>query len=706
MQKKYFLIILFIAFALVSVFFSGLAHNEFIFMGDEYISLSKTVSLNSFFIQQPEDFGTAYSTIIIVTFFDRLFYLLGYILHLSITQIQMIMYFVKITIILVFSFLGFQKLSLFLNKKNDSLITFLISIWYSFSPLALVFWHGTAFSFTALIALALAPLNFYYFLQSISPGSKLKYKIGFTVTLFFVSFTVYFLAVYLIILFLYCCLYVLFKRKNFFALLKNLFILAILYIPFLSINFFFLFDMFFNPITSVNMTTGETYGNLKGSFLYPLFMWFSWGIYTIWQPRNMYTFYKYFYSIPYLITPFLLYGLIIQNLRRNISKPFFISLIIIIFLLLFIIKGPQPPFGQIYLFLIDHFSLFKVFRSPDNKLGFGIVFLLSVLLIYNSQNIRRKIFIYILSLVLIIQTYLMYTGIAIKGQQTPFSTDRILHITEDYQKLINTINSTDQYGYILPLPGLEYTQYRLGENEVHLGQDLLSKVLKLPLAYVSPYGGITVQTYKKISQSIRTNNIEALQDTPILYVLVRNDILRVKPKYAFIHSVKETWKLEYSSDLFALYKNTKPLPIIYSENTSFKVISPIEFHISIKNIKDPQELFFFQSFNKNWELFPRKVYSKNTFVKNYLLIKEKPLFSDQHTITKGYANSWLLSDATIKQQLSSNSYSTNKDGSINIDLILFYRPQIYFNFAVFISGVYVLLLGTFYILIRRKNDTS
>ena len=130
---------------LTLIFFWGVDANQFLFLHDEYLTLSLNESLGSFYTRIPRDFGSSNTTILIVTFFDRLYYLLSYSLGLSILASEKVLYFLKLILITTLPFLGFQRLVKQYGSNATGLSTLLISLWYSFNIYTLI--TGTAMRF-------------------------------------------------------------------------------------------------------------------------------------------------------------------------------------------------------------------------------------------------------------------------------------------------------------------------------------------------------------------------------------------------------------------------------------------------------------------------------------------------------------------------------------------------------------------------------
>jgi hypothetical protein len=76
---------------------------------------------------------------------------------------------------------------------------------------------------------------------------------------------------------------------------------------------------------------------------------------------------------------------------RQIHQKKIINCIFILMLLaMFLTKGTNPPFGELYLFLFKHFPLFHMFKSPIEKFGLLYIFLFTLLLLFIFLNIKNS----------------------------------------------------------------------------------------------------------------------------------------------------------------------------------------------------------------------------------------------------------------------------------------------------------------------------
>lgn len=66
---------------------------------------------------------------------------------------------------------------------------------------------------------------------------------------------------------------------------------------------------------------------------------------------------------------------------------------------------------------------------------------------------------------------------------------------------------------------------------------------------------------------------------------------------------------------------------------------------------------------------------------------EKPIFDDTHMIIYDYANQWTINPEYIKANYSREYYRINPDGTMDVRLTMYFRPQSYFYLGLIISGL-------------------
>lgn len=87
---------------------------------------------------------------------------------------------------------------------------------------------------------------------------------------------------------------------------------------------------------------------------------------------------------------------------------------------------------------------------------------------------------------------------------------------------------------------------------------------------------------------------------------------------------------------------------------------------------------------------------------------EKPIFDDTHKLVYDYANGWTIDPEFIKKNYPKEYYKENADGSIDVKMTMYFKPQSYFYLGLLISGGTLLLLVSYLVFdaYRRPKTSS
>jgi len=84
---------------------------------------------------------------------------------------------------------------------------------------------------------------------------------------------------------------------------------------------------------------------------------------------------------------------------------------------------------------------------------------------------------------------------------------------------------------------------------------------------------------------------------------------------------------------------------------------------------------------------------------------DKPLFKGSHVRANGFSNLWIVNPDYIKENFSSDFYTKNADGSLNLSFTIYYSSQSVYYFYFIMSIVFsVFYLGITYYLTFKKNN--
>lgn len=738
-----------ISVAITLVIFTHIDSNHFLFIHDEFLVLSNYENIKSFFVLNSNDFGSPNVIPMLVTFFERLYYSLIYFFNIKIINAQILLYFLKFIIITILPFHGLKKCILIMKGESldrySLVIVFIISLWYSFNAFTLIYWNALAFSLTILVAYSVAPITFYYFHKYLLITFNKKDAIITSILLFIMSFAMYLFVVFCLFIVIYTFIHLLVYKKGKKSIIIRLLNLSIIVLPLLSFYYFIVFDIAINAREVVNNGGGDTFGSIKGGFLYPLRMLFTWVIYTQWEPRSVLTFHKYFFKISYIISPYILYLYIIFGLIKNKIKVATLAVTVAFLFFLFFIKASQEPFGEIFVYAYNHIPFFRVFRSPDTKFSFGIIFCLSLLLLNYSKEIKKPLFLLSVLFVIIIQGGLVFSGKAIIGEEKNNSSDRIIAIPNEYVEISKYLNkNTLPTGYVLTIPNNSFSTFILGPKEIHIGQDVLPKLVNLPFLMVNENSALTIEAYSRLKDILNDKNMLYLETLPIRYVLIRYDNIDnnisyryrnntalkksiIKKYYTVIEYMDNNYEKVFQNDFFDLYENKNYRPLVYSKNLSFSKTNPIKYNLNFENIKSNQRVFLFESFNKEWKLYIKRNHKNRKKTDIYFfdeyktqeyrednnsgywsdlgLLFKKDLFSETHKKLDNFSNTWVISTDYLKNNYDESYYTVNGDGTISFEIILLYKLQHVFNLVILLIAVYLSFLIVFLIFNKSKPTT-
>lgn len=222
------------------------------------------------------------------------------------------------------------------------------------------------------------------------------------------------------------------------------------------------------------------------------------------------------------------------------------------------------------------------------------------------------------------------------------------------------------------------------------------------------------------------------------FVLIQKDLIdnsnesKVSyEKYDEYFKKNKNFSLLGDNKYFSLYKNKIDSSILVSNNLFYKRINPTKYKLKIRiNDSDSNDVVFLRNFSTNWKIFINPInqnfYCNNIAHDSYLAernvecivsqkffegeelsyLYKKPIFDDTHKTVFDYANQWTIDPQYIKQNFPKEYYKENPDGSIDVELTLYFKPQSYFYLGLIISGTTFLSCLGYLVFIeikKRKN---
>jgi len=420
--------------------------------------------------------------------------------------------------------------------------------------------------------------------------------------------------------------------------------------------------------------------------------------------------------IPFIL---LLFSLITERFDFEYKNKL---LIIYSFLLLFIILilgAGFNPLSDLFVYIYTNIPYYGIFRSA---IKFSIPLSILFITAFYIQLKNKKFCISIFAIYMI-----LLTPYVLQGQL--FNNLYFTNIPKDYSELEKNISSLDNNGIGLIYPNSElmyaykwdykgYSPFIFFQNEIPLffkGTDITNS------------SAFIFNNLK--DDNIKKNTITDLQKYNIKYIFFHKDIYC--ESYGICKNIDETrayfdknFKLIYSKDFFNIYEifPEKVVPI-QSKNLFFQKTNSVKYKIAINHSKK-QDLIFLKSFSEDWKLYLNpdqptiwcmKIENyKNTQTseckseekffegEEFSYFWKKPIFDSSHRVMNGYANVWTIDPEYIIANYPQEYYKRYPDGSIDIELTLYYKPQSYFYLGIIIYAL--TFIGCIGYLVWWKKD--
>ncbi len=580
----------------------------------------------------------------------------------------------------------------------------------------------------------------------------------FNITIFLIN--IFFTNIFFYILF--NIRYSLSINKDYF---KKVLFINVLYVPYLILVFLQIVvgSMYIGPLSDVASSARENFYSLEATFLNTFTQTSYWGLFGGFNGSLYFdfsSFYKnsivYIFSfVPYILIAFF----IIKNAEKKYNNVLKKMIIYFLLLFLFVFQFMLGLNNQIYKFLYENITLFQIFRNISKfapiLLFLTILILFLLILENNVKTLSKKIV-----LMLIILSALIYNIPYWTYSLYFFENRSIADIPQSYRDVANFLNKQLTYNdSILLLPATySLDNYYWNSKKIAVQGNIFDVFLDRGIKSYRLNQGFTGSTiFQKDSTKLFVNNDKNVRGLDIDYRLLTDFVKKYNLNYIVV-----------TKDLVSEYQNTTALHNWLSSNNYQKINSfgnndiyfnhdifkPIlsfgsdicfqrknakDYRIYIKDIKknSHDSLVFFESFSKYWNLYLKPISEGHNCdnIKKYestnnngdvsmvaecqpgqkiiekgelSYLWEKSVFDDTHQLVNQYDNSWTIDPEYIKQNFSKEYYKENPEGSIDIELTLYFKPQSYFYLGLIISGT-TLLGGIIYlilasIILRNKGD--
>jgi len=699
------------------------------------VALESKKFLQDLFFSWQNDRLLGYSNTWNVTYifpFAIFYYILDFIFNIVNSAT---LFFSSLLFLSYYSFYIFIKNEI--NYNKDSILLIVPSIFYS----ANIFVALNLSEYTVLILpYVFLPLQLLLLSNVLTYNKYRDIFLLSTSFLFVTAINPPTLAINLIALFIYfICKIINTSGINYIKLIRSCIFILIITI---AINFYWiiLIFSFFTASADYNAILSESLSMQNAASTYLNVFRFI-GLWSFNQGHNGIPYYN--YSSYYLDNHILLFlnfltlSIILgysflQKSKNNIIKN--IAYIYLIISVPMIVGTNQGFFAGTYEYLYNNMPLFSMFRSSYKFMALlilGVAILMSNFLINVKSKTLKYFSVFIFISFIILGSYPIWAKkVFLDGKEIPNIPNYYFEAAEYFKKDKSEFK-------ILLLPVQYFAVFDWGK--INANPEIIfdkSLVVRQAGSDEERSNKITLKLYQYLLAKDYESFENLASDLGIKYIVQRNNFdwnfyKEISQSPEQIENVLSTYEKINQFGKLDVYKiNYNYKPNIYSRNTEFRRINPTKYSIKSVNINDKQDLSFLESFDKQWNLYlnPIKSNSKDCNViqeynnegKN---IKEceytqkffegeelsylwkQPVFEDSHKLVYDYANQWTIDPEYIKANFDKSYYKENPDGSIDIELTLYFKPQSYFYLGIIISGTTLILcLGYLgYVFYRKRG---
>ena len=643
----------------------------------------------------------------------------------------------------VLGFIFFQKfIREVIGKEN--IISFISALIYILSPITIT---TLSFFLSPIWSIALAPIVGYYFVRYIQFGNN-KDLIKVTIWSFFLSFVYYSIPWILGFVFPLICgliFLIIFVDNPLKKFLKRTIIFCFIII---SSQLFWILSFIGSITTRGSISLGEKIvsKSLSESFkdtivttasdniIYPLLTFYHRQIAFDFEWQLMHIFSNYFdqvllLGIIFILVLFLGFVKYNQSLNKNEKKIFiFFSVSFIVVLYFFTVN---IGFLKDLFLLFGNIPGFVVFRNFTDKFAISYVFFYSTLLALCFYIIKKSYKFYnlilLVSIIVILINFLpvkqivnsplwktknIYTSANLPEEYLSFTKNVELSIP-DTANIISFPQNLAAYSIITEentknaYVGTSPFKFFTGINDL-TGSGSYSEYISSEIQRL-----IIKEDYEGL--------LELLSQINTGYVMVTNNVPQeVKNSYLYerkylklqneklIKSISDKEIIRSTKSNYVIYKLKNSPSVIESDaNLSYRKISPIHYELIVKGLNSNKNLRFQETYHPGWKLYLSKSSDKKAkdFFYEVSFLFKKPIFNSSHDFINPYGNQWTIAPQEIKIKLDESNYKTNKDGSVDITLDLYFLPQMYFYLGVVLTVTF-LSVGALYFFVEKKNETN
>lgn len=360
--------------------------------------------------------------------------------------------------------------------------------------------------------------------------------------------------------------------------------------------------------------------------------------------------------------------------------------------------GGKYETGVIFSFLWTHVSALHFFKSFTQILNVGFILFIALLSASFAMIEARRVKVVCAS-ILAISSLLV---LAFYFQPLNRYIARGV-IPEEYRTLQKTINQDPAEFRVLNLPEINYEFYAWNYDwDQHV---ITQKWFDKPVVSF----GIVAPSIARNIYPLNSDYTTLFKENNFKYLLVHRD-------YASKNFKAKDFTFDYSlvdlvdrNQYFDLYKLKDPYftPRLSSVSaSSFRRVDSLRYQVQLSNIATSTQLTFLEKFDPGWRLAPASgsvsCESRNGVSDFLKMVFRAPLSDESHKLAQGYASQWTIYSEDVVKGYSNEYYDRNQDGTIDVCLTIYFRPQIYLYISIFITLLSLVGIVAYGVLPRRS----
>lgn len=417
---------------------------------------------------------------------------------------------------------------------------------------------------------------------------------------------------------------------------------------------------------------------------------------TIWH-------YLFYALIPVMMLVFLYKAELNRKTKRMLI---WLALMFILFYNLGL--GPKSGLiGTLWLWFWRNISSFSFFRSFSRMLIVIIpiyLFFFAFVKRYYLSKYSTWIASAVIGVILVLNA-VFFTG-DLKG------SIRAIDVPAEYKALDGYLQGGDpQHNVVLALPpsSFELYEWAVNDNRELMPQGFSIKNYLLSNPILTVRSGLNYQNQNESLSNLFNyppdTNIfnESLDGWNIGYILIEKKIVDQSFVYRtdteiyeeHLRSYPELFSLITSNEQYDLYSYLKPgnLVDVSSGAINLDAVSPIKYRLIITGLNKDAVLNFNQARHVGWTLLPgsfKDCRGDNKCNNGAINLSDlRYLFTNPVWVQnepKNYlTNAWDIDYDTIRDRLPSSSYRVNPDGSYDIAITLYFKPQLTFIIGIIVT---------------------